>query len=201
MPGLKSPSVIGDNWGCGCNKQGRNIAVFIDGTSYQFGDKNSNILELCARAVDDGEHQITYYRSGIGTSGKPMWKGLKYWVKWLDQKIDAAIAWNFEYNVLNAYSWLVENYRPGDRIYLFGFSRGAYQVCVLAGMIEKVGLLKRGKEEQIPLAFEIYSKVMVGANEKDAALKEGLAEQHCRIFKETLARKVKVHFVGVWYVV
>ncbi|KAF8417744.1 hypothetical protein L210DRAFT_1008268 [Boletus edulis BED1] len=57
-----------------------------------------------------------------------------------------------------SYRWLSDNYQNGDRIFLFGYSCGAYQVRALAGMIARVGLLLPGNNEQIPFAFELYSK-------------------------------------------
>ncbi|KZP18246.1 hypothetical protein FIBSPDRAFT_703355, partial [Athelia psychrophila] len=69
-----------------------------------------------------------------------------------------------------------------------GFSRGAFQVRALAGMIEKVGLLYEGNEEQIPFAFELYASVY--GEEREQAAKH---------FKETFSVKdVRVHFIGVW---
>ncbi|KAF8511348.1 hypothetical protein BU17DRAFT_77522 [Hysterangium stoloniferum] len=124
-------------------KPSRRLIVCIDGTSNQFGEKNTNVIELYSQLVkDDG---------GIGTYAKPSWKSWSYLKQVVSNKIDLAIAWNFEKIVISAYRWLADNYQDGDKIYLFGFSRGAYQVHVLAGMIDKVGLIYKGNEEQIPL--------------------------------------------------
>ncbi|KAL4258887.1 hypothetical protein AB1N83_013857, partial [Pleurotus pulmonarius] len=67
-----------------------------------------------------------------------------------------ALAISFERNLLLAYKWLAENYNPGDRIFLFGFSRGAYQVRVIAGMIERIGLIYPGYSSQLPAVFKLY---------------------------------------------
>ncbi|QRV93513.1 hypothetical protein RhiJN_21531 [Ceratobasidium sp. AG-Ba] len=97
--------------------------------------------------------------------------------------VDLAIAWNFEKVVVGAYRWLSDNYRPGDQIFLFGFSRGAYQVRTLAAMIERVGLIYPGNQEQIPFAWEVYSN----------------DDPRSAQFKAAFCRdKVKIHFVGVW---
>lgn len=58
---------------------------------------------------------------------------------------------NFDAFVCDAYKYLMDFYRPGDKIYLFGFSRGAYTARALAGMIQRVGLLNPGNYNQIPL--------------------------------------------------
>ncbi|KAI0052928.1 hypothetical protein FA95DRAFT_1601303 [Auriscalpium vulgare] len=121
-------------------KKGRNLVVFIDGTSNQFSMKNTNVVELYSRVEDDGE-QLTYYNSGIGTFVKESWYSPAYWKQVISNGIDTAIAWNFKRIVLSAYQWLCENYEPGDLIiFLYGFSQGAYQVRVIAGMIEKMPL-------------------------------------------------------------
>ncbi|THH17761.1 hypothetical protein EW146_g3118 [Bondarzewia mesenterica] len=142
---------------CGCSSdEGRNLVVCIDGTSNQFGPKNTNVIELYSRLVKN-EKQLTYYNSGIGTYAKPSWKSFSYWKQIMDNTIDLAIAWNFEKIVMSAYRWLSDNYQDGDRIFLFGFSRGAYQVRTLAAMIHKVGLIHKGNEDQIPFAYELYA--------------------------------------------
>ncbi|EGO04118.1 hypothetical protein SERLA73DRAFT_47031, partial [Serpula lacrymans var. lacrymans S7.3] len=168
---------------------GRKLVVCIDGTSNQFGQKNTNVIEIYSQVCKDPkDNQLTYYNSGIGTFAEPSWKSLRYLGQVLDHKIDLAIAWNFEQIVMNAYRWLVADYEPGDVIYLFGFSRGAYQVRVLAGMIEKVGLIHKGNEEQIPFAYELYAN----PKRNDPSTLAGR-------FRRTFSRKnVKVHFVGVW---
>ncbi|KZP29542.1 hypothetical protein FIBSPDRAFT_988847 [Athelia psychrophila] len=162
---------------------GRNLVLTLDGTSNKFGKFNTNVIELYSR-LDASDGQLNYYNSGVGTitKQKSMWK-------WMTQKfdsaIDLAIAWNFEKVILAAYRWLSERYKPGDRIFLFGFSRGAYQMRVLAAMIAKVGLIQEGNVEQIPFAFEVYK---TKKNDTDA-----------RRFKDTFSMKdVRVHFLGVW---
>lgn len=55
-----------------------------------------------------------------------------------------------------AYKFLMNYYRGGDKVYLIGFSRGAFTARVLAAMIERVGLLTIGQDEIIPSAWEIY---------------------------------------------
>ncbi|EDR04404.1 uncharacterized protein LACBIDRAFT_304666 [Laccaria bicolor S238N-H82] len=119
-------------------------------------------------------------------------------------KVDLAIAWNFERTVLGAYRWLSDNYERGDCIFLFGFSRGAFQVRVVAAMIDKVGLIHKGNEMQIPFAYELYadpksddkesSSVTEAGSSKSGDLKTSAAER----FKLTFSNEVQVHFIGVW---
>ncbi|KAJ6596221.1 hypothetical protein DFH09DRAFT_1024082, partial [Mycena vulgaris] len=175
---------------CG-TRTSRNLIVSIDGTSNQFGDHNTNVVELHSRILDPSAEQLTYYSCGIGTYVPRRAKTFKYWRQRFDNAVDLAIAWNFETIVIKAYRWLCDQYRPGDKIFLFGFSRGAYQVRTLAGMIEKVGLVNTGNQELIPFAFEIYTERLKGKETDEGPI---IAPR----FKETFARTVKVHFVGAW---
>ncbi|KAJ7097706.1 hypothetical protein C8R44DRAFT_859850 [Mycena epipterygia] len=139
---------------CG-DKLSRNLVVSIDGTSNQFGVYNTNVVELHSRI--DPKNQSKYYNCGIGTYVPDEAKAtFKYVGQWIDNTIDLAIARNFKNIILEAYKWLSTTYQPGDKIFIFGFSRGAHQARTLAAMIEKVGLVDTGNESMIPFAYEIY---------------------------------------------
>ncbi|KAI0038905.1 WD40 repeat-like protein [Auriscalpium vulgare] len=204
----------GTSGSCRCSPhpkggKGRNLVVCIDGTSNQFSEKNTNVVELYKSLIKDDD-QLTYYDSGIGTYVSDDANRFSRWKQAVKHKGDMMFAWSFKKNVLNAYQWLSENYRDGDKIFLFGFSRGAYQVRVIAGMIEKVGLLHKGNNNQIQFAYEIYlsttskqrrtnqeqpSRTRKGKNPKTTKKQDDL----CARFKETLSRQnVRVHFVGAW---
>ncbi|KAF8144603.1 hypothetical protein K438DRAFT_1631522 [Mycena galopus ATCC 62051] len=190
---------------CSCSKtcegncyegQGRNLVVSIDGTSNQFGSNNTNVVELHSRILKDNPaaQQLTFYVSGIGTYAPPTFRSFAYWKQLIANKLDLAIAWNFERHVKDAYRWLADNYRRGDKIFLFGFSRGAYQVRALAGIITTMGLMYPGNDRLIPFAYELYAKRHKGKATKDAV-------ELCKHFKQTFSREdhdVRVHFVGVW---
>ncbi|KAH7925809.1 hypothetical protein BV22DRAFT_1104761 [Leucogyrophana mollusca] len=176
---------------CKATTDGRNLIVTLDGTSNQFGQYNTNVIELYDRAYKD-KTQLTYYNSGIGTYARPSFASFTYWKQVLDNTIDLAIAWNFERVVLGAYRWLSDNYEPGDKIFLFGFSRGAYQVRTLAGMLQEVGLILRGNEEQIPFAYELYADLKGRRMDREAGF--DMADR----FKRTFSQEAAVHFLGAW---
>ncbi|KAJ7140642.1 hypothetical protein C8R44DRAFT_974480, partial [Mycena epipterygia] len=173
----------------------RNLVVSIDGTSYQFGPNNTNVVELHSRIIKEhpSTPQLTFYVSGIGTYVPPSWSSFASWKQWIANIIDLAIAWNFEQHVQDAYRWLAGHYQPGDVIYLFGFSRGAYQVRALAGMIATVGLVYSGNQRLIPFAYELYCNQLKG---KEIDRKE--AGELCAHFKKIFSRDVRVHFLGAW---
>ncbi|TFK20327.1 WD40 repeat-like protein [Coprinopsis marcescibilis] len=208
---------------CGSHqKNGRNLIICIDGTANQFGKKNTNVIELYNLLKKDiGDEQLTWYNSGIGTYARPHWRSMKYWIQIFLHKVDLAIAWNFDKTLLAAYQWLAENYQEGDRIFLFGFSRGAFQVRALSAMINKVGLLYKGNEMQIPFAYQLYAQSedeplpadedasktpwynklfpRDGADTPDGnATKKGKKVSPTEKFKNAFSREVKVHFVGAW---
>ncbi|KZP16537.1 hypothetical protein FIBSPDRAFT_698570, partial [Athelia psychrophila] len=168
--------------------KGRNLVICIDGTSNQCGLTNTNVIELYGQILrEESYEQLTYYNSGIGTYAAPSWKSWSYLMRVIHNKIDLAIAWDLEKVILGAYQWLSNQYRTGDKIFLFGFSRGAFQVRALAGMIETVGLILPGNEAQIPL----YHYANYDAAGKDQAI--------APMFKKMFSRPdVRVHFVGVW---
>ncbi|KAK0451389.1 uncharacterized protein EV420DRAFT_1646119 [Desarmillaria tabescens] len=186
---------------CGSRKSFRNLVVCIDGTSKQFGHRNTNVIELCNRILKDGGdvRQVTFYCSGIGTRLRRDKSLLANCINFIDNKIDLMTAWNLKRIVREAYQWLVDHYKPGDRIYLFGFSRGAYQVRVLAGMIKKIastlGLAVAGNKDSIFLAYELYVNKYKGRVIKDEDEAEALAAN----FKDTFSRNIKVHFVGTLF--
>ncbi|KAG1728813.1 hypothetical protein EDD22DRAFT_830566 [Suillus occidentalis] len=163
----------------------RNLVICIDGTSNKYCDKNTNIVELYSEMVKD-DTQLTYYNSGVGTYAK----GHAHWMKQALSVFDLAFAFNISQTIIDAYRWLSDKYHPGDKIFLFGFSRGAYQVRALAGMIDQMGLILPGNIEQIPYAFDLYSAINSGET-KDKDLAAG--------FKSTFSRQgVVIHFIGVW---
>ncbi|KAJ7097685.1 hypothetical protein C8R44DRAFT_643151, partial [Mycena epipterygia] len=168
----------------------KNLVVCIDGTDNQFGVKNTNVVEICNRITKNSpsKPQLTYYNSGIGTYARPSLYSFAYWQQALGSKVDLAFAWRFERIVQGAYRWLSDHYQPGDKIYLFGFSRGAHQVRVLAGMIKKVGLMYGGNVEQIPFAYKLYLS-------KDHDPAAGALNLK---FKGTFSRDTGVHFLGAW---
>jgi uncharacterized protein (DUF2235 family) len=89
-------------------------------------------------------------------------------------------------HIKDAYRFLMQHYRESDKICLLGFSRGAYTVRCLAGMLHKVGLLPAGNVAQINFAYAFYKD--------DSPIGWKMSAQ----FKSTFCTDVDVYFVGVW---
>ena len=109
----------------------RNLVVCLDGT---WNDKDdpakaqTNVAVLHGMALNDGAAQITYYDKGVGTDG------------WYDLKLGGFHGKGLSQNVREAYDFLKDAYRDGDKVFLFGFSRGAFTARSLAGLLYRCGL-------------------------------------------------------------
>ena len=73
---------------------------------------------------------------------------------------DSAVGSSFDQHVVSGYRFLMRFYSPGDEIYIFGFSRGAYIARFLAEMLDYVGLLSHGNEEMVKFAWVVCSRGM-----------------------------------------
>ena len=120
----------------------KNIIICCDGTGNEISENISNVLKLyrCMRKTPKTQPvQAVFYDPGVGTLARPdPWRKLK---QDFIAILGLATGYGLDDNVLDAYEFVVRNYEDGDHIYLFGFSRGAYTVRVLAGLIHKVGLI------------------------------------------------------------
>ncbi len=125
----------------------KRLALYLDGTWNQVSD-NTNVWRfraLFSPASADGCEQRAYYSAGLGTKfGEKISGGL------FGAGIDTAIT--------SAYEWLIDNYTPGDEIFIFGFSRGAYTARSLSGFILKCGLLQSGAPLGVNQLFTRYRR-------------------------------------------
>ncbi len=167
----------------------RNIVVCCDGTGNAYGDENSNVVKLYA-TLEINERQMGYYHPGVGTMGAPSANN-KFEEEW---SIITGLAFGagLMVNVGDAYRYLMEMYRDGDDIYLFGFSRGAYTARALAGVLHMFGLLCPGNEGLIPYVTRMYARTS-----RELARHQDTFDV-ARGFKSTFSRNVTLHFVGVW---
>jgi uncharacterized protein (DUF2235 family) len=160
----------------------RNIVVCLDGTNNKYNAANTNVVKLYGLLDRTADDQLAYYQPGIGTMlPVGVWGTVR---RWLAAQLDLAIAFLLEDHVCAAYRFLMRYYQDGDRIFIFGFSRGAYEARVLAAMLFKTGLLGKGNEEMIPFAWEIFGR------------KYG--DKTYLGFRRTFSRTVQVHFLGLW---
>lgn len=188
----------------------KNIVICCDGTGNECrARKNTNIVKLFrALKKEDPRKQIAYYDPGLGTISSP---GIQFPPFKLLTKI---LGWTFGYgfskNLTDAYGYIMDTFEPGDRVFMFGFSRGAYTVRALTGMIKMCGLLNKGSKNLIPYAIKIYKK----RKRKKPRLAKGFIQWFYYLFyffwskepdwalagtfKKTFSRQCNVHFIGVW---
>ena len=138
------------------------------------------VLPTDDRDADKPVSQIVYYDSGVGTRGG------------LDKLTGGAFGDGLDIEIREAYRFLCLNYEEGDEIYLFGFSRGAYTIRSLAGLIYSCGLVRRTKLNAIPRAVSLYRDRTIRPNHDECVhfrMDCGLSGQDdCP----------PIHFLGCW---
>jgi uncharacterized protein (DUF2235 family) len=169
----------------------KNIVICCDGTGNDFDkpDTDSNVVKLYNTLAISAE-QIAYYHPGVGTMGSPNAHGLIE--KWWSQLIGLACGTGLLDNVGDAYRYLMNTYEDGDRIFLFGFSRGSYTARAVGSLLHVYGLLEPGNEQLIPYILRLYAKMTKSPKGQEATF---AAED---AFKYAFSREVEVHFCGVW---
>lgn len=169
----------------------RNIIVCCDGTNNEFGVCNTDIVRIMQIVTHSPEEQIVFYDPGVGTLPNA---GV---LAWLRKKRELAFATDIGEKVGIAYAHLMEVWQPGDKVFIFGFSRGAYTARMLAGMLDALGLLQPGNGQLIPYVVEIFSSLP-----KDPKLFGDLSANFRWTFSRPISGRTDarfpVHFVGVW---
>jgi uncharacterized protein (DUF2235 family) len=172
----------------------RNIVILCDGTGNELGGaltqhardiRISNVLKLF-RIAQKGKKQLVYYAQGIGTIGRPNW--LTRWSQKTESVIGLATGYGLDDHVLGAYRFLVENWEEGDRIFLFGFSRGAWTVRVLAGLLHLVGLVRPSQINLSDNALATYKR----------AAKENALPVAWHFARVMGTRAPTINFMGCW---
>ncbi|MEI7725054.1 MAG: DUF2235 domain-containing protein [Bacteroidota bacterium] len=167
----------------------KRIAIFCDGT-WNTPDKQdngkpcqTNVVKLAnamsARSAD-GTVQKLYYDLGIGAEGNL-----------LKKVYDGATGTGISANILQAYLFVINNYEPGDELFFFGFSRGAFTVRSLSGLIRNSGILDVKNTAKIGKAYELYRSRHPAYHPKS---------EEATLFRKTYAveESTKIKFIGVW---
>jgi uncharacterized protein (DUF2235 family) len=166
----------------------KRIVICADGTwnlrdqeDRETGKRRPTNVTKVARAVVPrtaaGIDQVVYYHDGLGTSGP------------LDKVTGGAFGDGIEDNVRNLYRFIVYNYLPGDEIYLFGFSRGAFTVRTLAGFMHRMGLVEKDDDYFVPDLYACYEKRCAEDSEQWK-----FAHRHIRNKRPC----PPIHMIGVW---
>ncbi|KAK9458802.1 uncharacterized protein V1516DRAFT_681987 [Lipomyces oligophaga] len=180
----------------------RNLVLCLDGSASKFGQRPaSNVLKIFQMLDLSIDNVLAYYQPGVGSyidsdSGmnhfSSRWKSLMF-------TFDSIAAYSFSDHIIACYRFLLRYYQYGDRIWIFGFSRGALTALVLSRLIETVGLLRPGGEELAPCAWEIYKNWLLHQDKSIFDPSRGFADALARKFKATFARPVpEIYFLGLW---
>ena len=158
----------------------KRIVICSDGTWNTPDQPAPTNVTGIARAVlptaPDGAAQIVFYDAGIGTDGG-----------WLTRLLGGVTGKGIEKNVGDGYRFLMHNYAAGDEIYLFGYSRGAYTVRSLAGLVRNAGLLRKTEADRFQDAYRLYRR-------PDAAPRS----EEATAFRTAHSHEVVITFIGVW---
>jgi uncharacterized protein (DUF2235 family) len=190
----------------------RNIAIFADGTGNTVGKHDSNVLRLCKMFdIRQRSEQLLIYDPGVGTlttkadlertfptPDGPLYiedsiapYSTNYAIKWLG----LGFGLGTERNIKQLYLALAKHYHPGDHVYIFGFSRGAFTARSLAGFIYRCGLLQPGHINAIDDAYDLYRQHFEQAkNSHDLRIKKRNIDE----FKQECSYPCNVRFLGIF---
>ncbi len=137
----------------------------------------TNVTKVALGIADQdaaGVEQRVHYQRGIGTTPAERLPG-------------GAAALGLSRNVREAYRFVVEHYEPGDEVFFFGFSRGAYTARSTVGLIHNCGVLRREHVRRLRAAFTLYRSRTV----RPCALES-------RLFRRSYSHPARIRFLGVW---
>lgn len=151
--------------------------ILLDGTMSSLTPGNETNIGLTYRLLMDlpeGSGVRVYYEPGI------QWRGLRH-----AHEVMAGIGINRQ--IRRAYSWLAEGYKPSDRVILMGYSRGAYAVRSLGGLIDQMGLLRPGavSQSRVDALYELYRSAPESVQAAEMSVSYCLAD-------------VPIRFLGVY---
>src|SRR5262245_42814477 len=184
----------------------KNIVLCSDGTGNRdIKGRGTNVFKLF-EAIDLNGHrtnpeldaQLAFYDDGVGTEGI-----------FLKRLFGGATGYGLKSNVKQLYRELARVYDPGDHIFLFGFSRGAFTVRTLAGMIGTCGILSAGRfatatdlRRAVDSGYKAYRAKYDSVLTRivGSALRRPDGATAVAQFQETFAPHVdcRIAFIGVW---
>ena len=141
----------------------------------------AKIAQAIASRDAKGVLQHVYYHRGVGTN-------------WWDHLRGGAFGVGLSENIRDAYGFLVKHFEPGDELWLFGFSRGAYTARSLAGFIRNSGMLRREHADRLEAGYALYRRRDADSNPRAI---------EAQLFRKTYSYEsegfeVRIRFIGVW---
>jgi len=200
----------------------RQLIICCDGTNNTLtaNDHDTNVLktfELLAQA--ENPRQVLYYDPGVGAPDALPSTGIDDWFRNKCDRLWGLASGRGVYeNISQAYLFLMKHYQPGDQIYLFGFSRGAFTVRCVSGMVHLFGIIDCHHEAMLPTLLRVYfsakekTRLFRMTNELSIMVKalfgieapqeinnrDDVAKQIRINFGSGARKEAPVFFVGVW---
>jgi uncharacterized protein (DUF2235 family) len=182
----------------------KNIVICCDGTGNEIGSNISNVLKLY-QVLDKTGDQRVYYTPGVGTIG--LQSAWQRWKQLVQGVFGLATGYGLDDDVLGAYRFLCETYQAGDKVWLFGFSRGAYAVRMLAAFVHVIGIVTPDELNLAGYALTAYKKSSADSQRADA--KNSVAPSDETKYSRALeaawefsriarGNEIRIEFVGVW---
>ena len=167
---------------------GRKIILLSDGTGNGAAKRNKTNVWRLYDALDLHQpDQFAFYDDGVGSQ------------EFLPLKLlGGAFGYGLKRNVCQLYKFLCYNYQPGDRIYMFGFSRGAFTIRMLVGMIEHCGICT-GVEDDQELERIARQNYNAFRSKFDSGFLTRLIRKKYGVEKpEREGHKPEIEFLGLW---
>jgi uncharacterized protein (DUF2235 family) len=122
----------------------------------------------------NGVEQRVFYQRGVGTT---RWERLR----------GGAFGFGLSRDVRNTYRFIVRNYEPGDELFFFGFSRGAFTARSTAGFVRNAGILRRDEQDRVDEAYALYRSRSAHPRSVEA-----------KLFRQSYSHETRIRFIGVW---
>jgi uncharacterized protein (DUF2235 family) len=176
----------------------RNIVVCCDGTANEFTKNNTNVVKLYSTLEHDPATQLRFYHPGLGTMEPE--GALTTFSRKVTKLLGMALGYRLSNDIRDAYVFLMRKFEKGDKVFLFGFSRGAYTVRAVASLLHMYGLIDRGNEPLVPYAVRMLTGInRVRNNTPGDQRAKTLYFDLAREFKSTMSiPDCTPWFVGVW---
>lgn len=137
----------------------------------------TNVTQLYRAVRDegnDGTRQCKFYHDGVG-------------VRPLERLLGGACGFGLSRNVKDTYQFIVDNYEPGDDLFFFGFSRGAFTARSTAGLVRNVGILRPRHAQRINEAYALYRSRGAPPSSAEA-----------QTFRDAYSYETRIRYIGVW---
>jgi len=176
----------------------KNVVVCCDGTANEFAKHNTNVVKLYSVLQHDPARQVAYYHPGLGTM-EPA-GALTTFARKVTKILGMAIGYGLSNDIRDAYTFIMNTFEEGDRLFLFGFSRGAYTVRAVASLLNMYGLIRRGNEPLVPYGIRMMMAIeRARGDEAKRAVETAEYFSLARGFKATMCDiECRPWFVGVW---